>query len=374
MGVYVCAVFKKTLSMQKIEFNKTNHIFLDNGIIALYRYLQPRNTEGVVKMELFKDKLVIESDNLSQILEDVYYEMGKAVYDTATSEQIATMGNLWFNSKTGEANLFPKMNTYGFTELLTNNAQGVTSKEDNTIKFEKLQKDNPALAQKIEDEFKARNIKLLSKIYFDEPYTKITRLIPLEKSHLEKGDKSCYLTGENYKKLVDSQNTTPFFSGLANFNSNLSLTDKKMSWKALYLSRFSAAQCLYAYTNRIYESISVFFFGAKDLIQLEQIYSKYIESAIRFPQQLNLREPWLIEKFVRNFNIYDVKDGFCGKDEYQFMILYTIFRNIVQKTIDEEKFGEEDLLFALEESDFGTTSETPYIHNGKWFWDKSLTL
>lgn len=346
--------------MTRIEFKKTNHIFLDNGIIALHRYLLPRQTEGVVTLDLQDDKLIIEGNDLPKILETVYYEMGKAVYDTATIEQLNNKGNIYFDRKTGEPHLFPKIKTYGFTELLTNNAQGVTSKEENTVKIEKLKKEDPLLAEKIAEEFKKQNIKLLSKIYFDEPYTKITRLIPFENAHIEKGNKYCYLTGEGFKKLVDAQNITPFFSGLDNFNSNLSLTDKKVSWKVMYLSRFAAAQCLYAYTNRVFDSISVFFFGASSLKKLSDIYEKHIEKSIRYSQSPILREAWQLDKFVKNFGLYDIKDSFCGKDEYQFMILYTIFRNIIQKTIDEEKFSEDDLFFAIEDSDFGST-ETPYI-------------
>jgi len=47
------------------------------------------------------------------------------------------------------------------------------------------------------------------------------------------------LTGEAYKKLMDVQNTSPFLSGILNFNSHFAASDKRISWKAMYVSRFS---------------------------------------------------------------------------------------------------------------------------------------
>ncbi len=350
--------------MQKIEFKKTNHIFLDNGIIALHRYLQKReNTEGVT-IELQPDKLIIESADLPQLLEAVYYEMGREVYDTYTIKQENEPGNLYYIEAEDRFETFPKMNTYGFTELLTNNAQGITSKDENTTKIDKLDKEKPELAAKIRAEFERRNLKLLSKVYLNEPYTKLTRLEPLINAYLESGDKYCYLTGEKFKKLVDSQNTSAFISGLVNFNSQVVTEDKKMSWKALYLSRFAAANCLYAYSNKVFESLNVYFFGANTLTDLDKLYNSYLKEGvgIRLP-----REIWKVEmEFVRNFKLYNFgkqkdADGFIGKNEYLFMVLYTLFERIVRHLEPQKELPEyADLLGeALDSSDFNAFN--PFI-------------
>jgi hypothetical protein len=161
--------------------------------------------------------------------------MGRAVYDTYTLKQEEEGGNLFFKLNDTHdivaVQPFPKMNTYGFTALLTNNAQGTTIKEKNTRKFASIEKENPVLAASIRGEFEKKKIKLLSKIYFEEPYTKITRLEKPTKAHFEVGNQTCYLTGQKRKKLVDSQCTSPFLSSLANFNSFLSNTDKKVCWE-----------------------------------------------------------------------------------------------------------------------------------------------
>ena len=131
--------------MQKITFNQTHNVFLDNGIIALYRYLEKAERPDLLSKDLEKlkafpltknvhfgldtNQLWIHHHDLFGLLEALYYSMGHEVYDTYTDKQLDEGGNLFFNvSKTGEltATPFPKMNTYGLTALLTNNAQGTT--------------------------------------------------------------------------------------------------------------------------------------------------------------------------------------------------------------------------------------------------------
>jgi hypothetical protein len=350
--------------MTRIEFKKTNHIFLDNGIIALHRYLEEYETKGECKRSLTEGSLVVESDDLVNVLEKAYYKMGREVYDTYTTKQENEPGNLYYIEAENRFETFPKIKTYGFTELLTNDISGTTTKEINTAKIEKLEEEKPELAAKIRDEFEKRGLKLLSKIYLNEPYTKLTRLEPLTKSHIEVGSEYCYLTGEKVKKLVKSQNTSPFISGLINFNSHIALEDKKMSWKALYLSRFSAANCLYAYANKSFKSLNVYFLGANSLTDLANLYENYLKEGvgIRLP-----REIWKVEmEFVRNFKLYNfgkekVVDGFVGKNEYLFMVLYTLFERIVRHLEPQKELSEyADLLGeALESSDFNQLN--PYI-------------
>ncbi|NJN33800.1 MAG: hypothetical protein HC817_05645 [Saprospiraceae bacterium] len=240
--------------------------------------MEKYENEGSCKRTLTKGSLVVESNDLVNVLEKAYYEMGREVYDTYTTKQETEAGNLYYIEAEDRFEAFPKMNTYGFTELLTNNAQGTTSKDANTAKIDKLEKEKPELAAKIRTEFEKRGLKLLSKVYLNEPYTKLTRLEPLTKAHIESGDKFCYLTGESFKKLVDSTSTSPFISGLVNFNSHIVLEDKKMSWKALFLSRFASANCLYAYSNKSFESLNVYFFGANTLTDLAKVYDNYLDS------------------------------------------------------------------------------------------------
>ncbi len=377
--------------MNKIEFKKTNHIFLDNGIIALHRYLEEYETNGECKRSLTEGSLVVESSDLVNVLEKAYYKMGREVYDTYTVKQENEKGNLYYIEAEDRFEDFPKMNTYGFTELLTNNAQGTTSKEENFFTLDSLKADekkankldlsNPKnlekrenilkrvfekkiIAQKASAEFEKRGMKLLSKIYINEPYTKITRLVPFDKGYLEEGDKICSLTGEKYKKLMPSQNISPFISGLVNFNSHVVLEDKKVSWKALYLSRFAAANCLYSYQynnknkkNPLYGDIIVYFLGANKLTDLAKICDNYLKEGvgIRLPKEILKID---IE-FKRNFRLYNfgkdkAVDSFIGKNEYLFMVLYTLFERIVRHLEPQKELPEyADLLGeALETSDF----------------------
>lgn len=327
--------------MISIEFNRTSNVFLNTGIIALHHYLERCADDETFlaypidksNFKLEKDKLTVNHDNLFQLLEDVYYLMGKEVYDTATNKQREELGNVFYVEETESFERFPKIYTLGLTNLITNNAQGGTREEANTIKLEELKRKKPEVAAKIESYFADNKLTILSKIYFNEPYTKITRLDKPNKLYFEQGKEFCYLTGESFKKLVDNQNTSPFFSGLLNFNSQLKAGDKRISWKAMYLSRFAPKFCLYMYVSGL-DSIVCYLFESGNLEQLKQIYN---ENRSIFKSKLELLEASYMSNFkFHNFNYrkdnenrLTLKSDYTEQAEISFMLIYTIYRQIL---------------------------------------------
>lgn len=323
--------------MKRIEFPFFNNVFLDNGTVSLYKYLKKDSTlENGTHFGLEETRLWIEHDDLFGILERVYYAMGRKVYDTFTAKQKDEAGNLYFklndNLEVVSVEPFPKMNTYGFTELLTNNAQGVTTQEENTRKFAAIEKENPVLAQQIRQAFEDRKLKMLSKIYFEEPYTKLTRLELPTKAHFEEGKQVCYLTGQKRKKLVDAQNISPFFSGLTNFNSLLSNSDKKVCWEAMYLSRFAAATCLYQYPNKLREALNVYFVFSNNLTNLDELLYLQFGGLVKDEGSLKLNE------YLANFPLGDNNNAYLGKandfvgvNESLFFLVHCLYKSILEK-------------------------------------------
>ena len=280
--------------MESIEFNRSSNVFLNTGIIALNHYLE-RCVENKSLLtypieqsnfQLGKDKLIITHDKLLQMLEDVYYLMGKDVYDTSGKNAIEKVDKYYFIENPFEAIPFAKMKTYGL------------GKNGEKMKFEKLMKENNPFAENIAFFLndKGKKIKFYSiienklkeneivdgkrkenpggesEIFINAGYTK-TPDIEFDLAYIEQGSEFCYLTGEPYKKLVDNQNTSPFFSGLLNFNSHLKTNDKKISWKAMYLSRFAPKYCLYMYPSG-FDGIVCYLFESGNLIQLQKIYNE----------------------------------------------------------------------------------------------------
>lgn len=361
--------------MPEITFHYSRNVFLDNGILGVYGFLQrlaaktliSRTTDRRQRLETYQvesgihfklsaDQLWIKHEQLFELLEDLYYIMGEEVYDTYTDKQFKEAGNLYFSEQGELLGRFPKMNTYGLTDLLTNNAQGTTTLEANTLKYADIEKKTPYLASKIKASFEETGVKLLKKVYFNEWYTKITRLELPRKEHFATGNKSCYLTGETYKRLVDAQNISPFFSGLLNFNSNLSAGDKKISWKALYLSRFAPAQCLYVYSNKLRESLLVYFIQAEDLERMAQLHSeKFFKGIMRNRQQLLSTE--YLANFPREEVLGSNVDRYIGRSENLFLLLYSFYKHVLGEGLatDENagydfimrEFGERKLTVSL---------------------------
>lgn len=98
--------------MDKIEFKRTSNIFINSGIIALDYYLNECKEENHLgyndfEFELSKSSLVISCESqekLFKLLYEIYYYMGRDVYDTVTKEQLDNANkvvkcNLYYDRK-----------------------------------------------------------------------------------------------------------------------------------------------------------------------------------------------------------------------------------------------------------------------------------
>lgn len=323
--------------MNSIEFKRTSNIFINSGIIALDYYLNECKEENHLgytdfEFDLSKDTLVISCESqekLFKLLYDLYYFMGKDVYDTATEKQLAKMDNVYYLQSDDVFKRFPKISTYGLTQLFTNNAQGNTSLPENTIKAAQLEKTNPELLKKIKDYFEENNLKMQSKLYFNEPYTKITRLEKIDVSFFEEGKQLCSLTGVKRKALVDITNTSAFISGLNSFESHLKTSNRKICWDAMFLSFFSPKLALYHYSGAN-STLNVFLFNSDNLLNLKKLF-QYNTSFFKD------RELLKAENYRSNFRIHSLgsknQEAYTEKNELAFMLIYT-FAN---QFLDEEK-------------------------------------
>ena len=333
-------------NITSITFKRTSNIFVNAGIVGLYQFIQkyriahPDKFPSLEFSTLANNELTISCDALMEFLEVVYYFMGDTVYDTATKKQKDENYNIYYIEETDTFKRFPKMNTYGLTHLFTNNAQGVTRKKENAPKIAQLKKSNPALADKIAQHYESKNVKLLSKVYLNEPYTKITRLDVNEK-HLLQGNLQCPIIGESFKTLVDATNISPFFSGLANFNSFLGAGANKISWKALYIIRFSPALCYYSYQNS-YETIICSFFNSNSLENIAELYSTPVFRPKDELESTNYLMNFKLEDFkIQSKSNDDTKIHNTSKDavwqsEIAFMLLYTFYKKQFEIELIEE--------------------------------------
>ena len=341
--------------MDSITFKRTGHILLNNGIVGVCDFLKKAQEEGKFGFDftykLSEESLVIESDQLFSLLEELYYWMGCEVYDTYTLKQQENADklqecNVYYDEEKEKFVAFPKMNTYGLTELLTNNAQGITRHENATTTVKKLAKENPMRMQQFNDFFEKHKLKLLSKLYINERYTKITRLIEPRAAYFETGDEQCYLTGESFKKLVDATNISPFFSGFANFNSRFSGTDKKISWKALYLSRFAPAHAFYHYPNKLRETLHIYLLSSNSLTNLNRIL--HLVELKKDPIALKS------EEFVSNIKTdsLDTKEVFTEQYEVAFILIYNFYKKAISNYGNISESDTDNDLFANIFNDF----------------------
>ncbi len=344
----------KQENITSITFNRTSNIFINAGIVGLVRFIDkykiayPNKFPSLEVAPLSKNELTIQCDNLLEFLEEVYYFMGREVYDTPSRKQLDENYNVYYIEEDDEFKRFPKMNTYGLTHLLTNNAQGVTRKKDNAPKIKQLEKENTVLANRIKSYFESQGIKLLSKVYLNEPYTKITRL-ELDEKHLMEGNKQCPIIGESFKALVEAKNVSPFVSGLTNFNTFLNSSEKHISWKAMYLIRFAPALCYFSYQNS-YDTIICHFFNSNNLENMAKLYEtpmfrqKEEMAKITYLLNFKLKDFTVKRKAGEDIKIETTKDA-VWESEIAFMLLYTFYKDRFEGQIIDETDEENNDFF-----------------------------
>lgn len=346
------------MKMNKIEFSKTSNIFINTGIVGLYHYLLKfkRKRNLAFNFELKSNKLLIEAEDLLALLEEVYYFMGKEIYDTSSNKQLDKMENVYYDTKNDEFYRFPKMYTYGLAGVLTNNAQGTTKLKENSPKIKNLEKEKPEIAKKIKTYFDENNLKLLSKVYLNEPYTKITTL-DLDAKYWQEGKENCSLTGEKFKSLVNSVNISPFIKGLSTFNSHLNTSDGKISQKAVYLLRFSPVFAMYTYFNG-YDSFISTFFNSNSLINIYKLYNNdffYDNDVMKawrmpFKRNVKLHNFHYAKKDDESYSIDSGEDAYSAQ-EVTFLILLTFYKKKFQSELDQKEVvaeGTDDILDLLD--------------------------
>ncbi|HQO10048.1 MAG TPA: hypothetical protein PLP37_08070 [Clostridiales bacterium] len=368
-----------TKQITEIVFRHTGNHFLNAGIVALDYYLEEfqDKTEIKYKYSLSELELKIESEQLFKLLEDVYYYMGKELYDTSGSEARSKADKYYFIKDPFQAIPFAKMKTYGLAELITNDPTPVEGKNGEKIKFEKLFERDIDLATQISMFLSSKGKKLKyysfvngslkkneindkgkvienkggeSEVFINSPYTKTTN-IEMDINYFIEGDKVCYLTGEKYQKLVDSKCTSPFLSGLLNFNSFLSGIDKKISWKAMYLSRFCPKLGFYTYSGGL-DNLMSYLFSSDNLLNLKLIFNSYRSLFKNEIQMIGVN-------YFNNFNLYNfgidnekftIEKDLYFENENLFMLIYSFFKLLFEKhkISDHKEDGVDELLVELE--------------------------
>jgi len=341
--------------IESITFSKTANIFVNIGIVGFYRFLKkyeidhPRDFPSL-EFELHRDRINVKCEKLIKLLEEVYYFMGEQVYDTWTSEQLknARQGidcNLFYSEEDGSFHPFPKIKSYGLPELFTNGRPKNTRDKENQSRISKLKTENPGLAQKFVEEFKKREIKLQSVIYFNERYTTIPRLDLPNTDYLNEALDSnnvCALTGKAYKKIFDANNNSAFIKkqGIHNFKSFFNNRSYGISWKAMYLIRFAPALCFYTYRNK-YETIICNFFNSDSLLNIDKLH----DTSLFLQKEVLQENKYLINFQLASFSVPKKGDeelkiettrDAVWESEIAFMLLYTFYQDKFWKEMPEE--------------------------------------
>ena len=339
-----------------MEFKRTGNVYLNAGIVGIgatldnYELWRADMIPAPPERNLVQDEnwgfngddvLWIDVPDPILLLNDLYTVMGHRFYNTSTKDALTKMTNFWYEPVTDKFHPFPKMKTYGFGGLLTNDAAGKTPNEDNTIR-RKVIKDGDEFGQMLErrylEHFEANNLKLGQQLYVNEPYAKITRL-KLTESDLAPGKKICPLTGEGFKRLQSADCVSPTTAGLTNFLPNLSRKSDKIGWKAMYAVRFAPVLALYRYAGGL-DTLYCYFYDHPDLETLYIIYSR-IRSSVYLEDDAKQESNHLNNIRLASLGLGGTKNAqlagsdFVHPNEILFQLIYTLSQALYDLSTDE---------------------------------------
>lgn len=353
--------------METIQFYKNSNIFINTGIVALHRYInrfQSENKEfGEITNKLLPKKLIIENERVLELLEEVYYYMGKEVYDTPTKKQKRKSDKYFFVKEPFDYGTFPKMTSFGLAGFITKAPFGpAPTPRIKPRKFKDIYEEDPEFAENIASVFRKNDMTLKyfdikedrvisnekqkkgdSNIYLDEPYTKAPRL-DFDKKYFVDGENICPITNESYAMLESSKGTFAFKSNVTNFNSFFGTDDNnKISFKAKYLSLFSPALAMYSYYKG-YDSFTTSFFDSNTLTNINSLYDNeffYLKDEME-----NMKLPFHRNIKFHNFKVtkkggeegeIDSGIGANSPSEITFLLIYTFYKKKFQIEIDSQE-------------------------------------
>lgn len=331
---------------QVIIFKKTSDPFISAGIIGLYKYCQKRKKEkNDLEFEILDNQLKIKSNNLEKVLKELYYDMGKEIYDTSTKKQKAKNEGFYYDENKDDFIRFPKVKTTGFASLI-HDAQptplgkfvNLNDKKKNGKVIQKgLESINNKLYQRIIEFSKKHRIVLGKKIWFNDRNTATPNL---EKMNIEKGNQQCFICGKSYKKTYVSKSYSPFIGGTSAPRNFVSMTKgtEKICWKCFYLQRFSPLNTFY-YSDFKNNKMNIFIFINNSLIGMKKMHLNFLRDFL-YP-----RDVLIDNNYSRNFSIYnfektDTKIYFNLFSEQLLLLLYTIYKKIEKLKIKKSDLDE----------------------------------
>ena len=124
------------------------------------------------------------------------------------------------------------------------------------------------------------------------------------------------------------------------------VSEKYISWKAMYLIRFSPELCYFSYQNS-YDTIICNFFNSNNLQNIAKLYAtpmfrqKEEMAKITFRLNFNLKDFTVKRKGAEDFKIDTTSDA-VWESEIAFMLLYTFYKDHFESQIIEEEQEEDN--------------------------------
>lgn len=336
------------MEMIEITFPKTNHFWLDSGLLGLTVMLN-EDTSSVERS--VSDRGVTLKGTESEIhnaLQKAYDLLIERYYNLSTKKQKDDTNsyNFYYDSKEDKFVAFPKKKSVGIAKLIYNKAPrptGISVKWEKEEKREitidgKTVRKNRGILPSDYSHLKERMEKFLDEhsldvttagLLIDGP-NMVRPNVDIPKKFLTTAKGQCYLCGEDNFSLEEvSQTIFPFItgsSGLLNFNT-LCSKPEKVCWKCAFIGKFVPVNGFYLSQG---DNLFAFFPYSVSFEKMLDVYNPL--------QDAKYEDPNLFKNFKHPLGFENYEDGYFQKPyEVAFAFLYTLYRKILlHQKADEE--------------------------------------
>ncbi len=344
-GVFRQIKMKNEHKTSQSVFLKTDHYWLDSGLVGLYQIL--KTIRSCIKVKVEHNRIVLEGemDDIQDALEQAYTTLVDRFYNVSTQKQMneRTSYNFYYDSKKDCFVAFPKKKSRGIAEIIYNKAPRPTGSsvkwaiKGGKVEFEYNGKKTKRTAVKLPashahlqdrlDEFLNKNglDVTTSGLLVDGPNAVQPKVKIKANSKTKTIKGNCYFCGEPTAYLEDANQTVyPLItgsSGVLSFNSFAS-NPEKVCWKCSLLGKFVPVSGFY-YTSG--DNIFAYFPYSSSLEKMIDVFDPLHEAEYKDPN------------YYKNFE-HNLGGYFQHHFEVTFAFLYSLYKKVLlhQKSHEEQ--------------------------------------
>lgn len=302
---------------ESISFQISSDPIQSAGLATLVEHLDCRTD---VSYSASNGSLTIYSDDIKQLLSDIFQDVGKEYYDISTKKMLERNEGFYYKSSDGTFVRYPKVKPIGYAQLI-NDSRPLPLKVST-----KVSALDPQIKEKLHKFALEEGLSVKEKdtIYIDDRNSAVPCITG---SNWTPGSKTCMVCGDKFESTHETVKFSPFLGGKSAGLCFVTMTKKpeEACWKCMFLNRISVGKFLYYSDSKgtKFQNLYCFSFNVDSFEGLVQVNNKFLPAG------------FMLDKFQKseinyrtNFKLISDEFG-CIKlqhfHEFLLSLLFTVY-------------------------------------------------